>query len=249
MSVTRLGVSLLKVVATIDRPASHQGTARPDAKNSDVLWPARLPKNNAGTKQTRSARTTMIQSRTVSDKTVTLSRGMTAGMEIRPRRRQARQILGVLRLIPACVTHSLRLALAATALMMAGSSTALAQSPPAHKPEPVRPAEPTTFPNLSLFDNRLTTGTKPKSLLDSWLSGVEMNCIGCRGFETTGVRPRSSSLTVAVEKTLLKRASGATVGVTADLLFPFATDPVASGDPRMTALTSPAVRFGIVFRW
>ena len=29
MSVTRLGVSLLKVVATMDRPASHQGTARP----------------------------------------------------------------------------------------------------------------------------------------------------------------------------------------------------------------------------
>ncbi len=37
MSVTRLGVSLLKVVATIDSPASHQGTARPEAKNSVVL--------------------------------------------------------------------------------------------------------------------------------------------------------------------------------------------------------------------
>ena len=48
MSVTRLGVSLLKVVATIERPASHQGTERPDAKNSDVLLPARLPKNRAG---------------------------------------------------------------------------------------------------------------------------------------------------------------------------------------------------------
>ena len=35
MSVTRFGVSLLKVVATIDRPASHQGTERPEAKNSD----------------------------------------------------------------------------------------------------------------------------------------------------------------------------------------------------------------------
>ena len=41
MSVTRLGVSLLKVVATIDSPASHQGTARPDAKNSVVLLPPR----------------------------------------------------------------------------------------------------------------------------------------------------------------------------------------------------------------
>ena len=51
MSVTRFGVSLLNVVATIDRPASHHGTARPEAKNSEVLLPARLPKNSAGTKQ------------------------------------------------------------------------------------------------------------------------------------------------------------------------------------------------------
>src|SRR5437762_12461943 len=51
MSVTRLGVSLLKVGATIDRPASHQGTGRPEAKNSEVLLPARLPKNSAGAKQ------------------------------------------------------------------------------------------------------------------------------------------------------------------------------------------------------
>src|SRR6185436_15695598 len=59
MSVTRLGVSALKVVATIDRPASHHGTARPDAKNSDVLRPARSPKNSAGPKQiSREARTT-----------------------------------------------------------------------------------------------------------------------------------------------------------------------------------------------
>src|SRR5688500_15072746 len=53
MSVTRLGVSLLNVVATIESPASHQGTARPDTKNSDVLCPARLPKKSAGTKQIR----------------------------------------------------------------------------------------------------------------------------------------------------------------------------------------------------
>ena len=48
MSVTRFGVSLLNVVATIESPASHHGTERPDAKNSDVLLPARLPKNSAG---------------------------------------------------------------------------------------------------------------------------------------------------------------------------------------------------------
>src|SRR5579872_5943317 len=62
MSVTRLGVSLLKVVATIDRPASHHGTERPEAKNSVVLFPARLPKNNAGTKQIASVARTMTQS-------------------------------------------------------------------------------------------------------------------------------------------------------------------------------------------
>src|SRR6476646_9746470 len=61
--VTQFGVSLLKVVATIDRPASHQGTDRPDAKNSDVLLPARLPKNSAGTKQIRIVTATMTQSR------------------------------------------------------------------------------------------------------------------------------------------------------------------------------------------
>ena len=62
MSVTRFGVSLLKVVATIDRPASHQGTARPEAKNSDVFLPARLPKKSAGTKQISSETATMTQS-------------------------------------------------------------------------------------------------------------------------------------------------------------------------------------------
>ena len=39
MSVTRFGVSLLKVVATIESPASHHGTERPEAKNSVVLCP------------------------------------------------------------------------------------------------------------------------------------------------------------------------------------------------------------------
>ena len=42
MLVTRFGVSVLKVVATIDTPTSHQGAARPEVKNSVVLVPARL---------------------------------------------------------------------------------------------------------------------------------------------------------------------------------------------------------------
>src|SRR5512139_2812575 len=62
MSVTRLGVSLLKVVATIERPASHHGAARPETKNSEVFLPARLPKNSAGTKQMSSEIATIIQS-------------------------------------------------------------------------------------------------------------------------------------------------------------------------------------------
>src|SRR5438105_11628695 len=61
--VTQFGVSLLKVVATIDKPASHHGTDRPDAKNSDVLLPARFPKKSAGTKQITMVSATMSQSR------------------------------------------------------------------------------------------------------------------------------------------------------------------------------------------
>ncbi len=41
MSVTRLGVSVENVVATIDRPSSHQGMLRPERKNSASLRPAR----------------------------------------------------------------------------------------------------------------------------------------------------------------------------------------------------------------
>jgi hypothetical protein len=36
-----------------------------------VLWPARLPKNKAGTKQTSNVKTMMIQSTRVSDTTLT----------------------------------------------------------------------------------------------------------------------------------------------------------------------------------
>ena len=62
MSVTKFGVSLLKVVATIERPASHHGTARPETKNSDMLLPARLAKKKAGAKQIASDKKTITQS-------------------------------------------------------------------------------------------------------------------------------------------------------------------------------------------
>src|SRR6185503_15629693 len=64
--VTQFGVSLLNVVATIERPASHHGTERPEAKNSEVFWPDRFATNSAGTKQTRMEMTTMTQSRVAS---------------------------------------------------------------------------------------------------------------------------------------------------------------------------------------
>jgi hypothetical protein len=43
-------------------PASQQGTDRPEAKNSAVLFPERFPKNSAGTKQMLIERKAMIQS-------------------------------------------------------------------------------------------------------------------------------------------------------------------------------------------
>ncbi len=43
-SVTRFGVSVEKVVATIEVPRSHQGIDRPPRKNSPVSRPARRAK-------------------------------------------------------------------------------------------------------------------------------------------------------------------------------------------------------------
>ena len=227
------------------------------------------------------------------------------------------------------VTHSLGLAVAATALVAAGPSTSLGQSPEPQTQEPPRPAAPspadedgsrdrrreppgTIFGSLSLFDAWLTDTTKPVFVAKPGLSGVEMTCIGCRGFETTAVRPESASanapwalqgkwrrqttfgvlstgfvgvrnyasplatvlplgrdldpvalstsatsmdsavsqwsLTAGVEKTLVTRANGASVGVTADVLIPFEVDTI-SVDPRTSALKSPTVRVGIVLGW
>jgi hypothetical protein len=55
-------VSLENVVATIEIPASHQGTARPEAKNSDVSLPDRRLKKSAGRKQMRTEPIAMTQS-------------------------------------------------------------------------------------------------------------------------------------------------------------------------------------------
>src|SRR5690606_34769763 len=61
-SVTRLGVSVLNVVATIDTPISHHGAARPLVKNSAALCPARRAIQSAGTKQMRIEAITIPQS-------------------------------------------------------------------------------------------------------------------------------------------------------------------------------------------
>jgi hypothetical protein len=60
MLVTRLGVSVLKVVATIDTPINHHGADRPDVKNSAVLDPARLASKTAGKNETAIETTTMM---------------------------------------------------------------------------------------------------------------------------------------------------------------------------------------------
>src|SRR4051812_49783058 len=52
MLVTRFGVAVLKVVATIEMPTSHHGAARPEVKNSLVFWLARFQKKSAGRKET-----------------------------------------------------------------------------------------------------------------------------------------------------------------------------------------------------
>src|SRR5512146_3272960 len=64
--VTRFGVSVLNVVATIETPISHHGAARPEVKNSAVLDPARRASTTAGMNERTIEATTMAQSSRVS---------------------------------------------------------------------------------------------------------------------------------------------------------------------------------------
>src|SRR5262245_22489981 len=66
MLVTRFGVSVENVVATIETPTSHHGAARPDVKNSVVFLPARRKKKIAGRNEMTIDATTIPQSRPVS---------------------------------------------------------------------------------------------------------------------------------------------------------------------------------------
>src|SRR6266540_4436882 len=65
MLVTRFGVSVEKVVATIETPISHQGADRPDVKNSAVLRPARRARNTAGRNDTTIDTRTITQSKDI----------------------------------------------------------------------------------------------------------------------------------------------------------------------------------------
>src|SRR5262249_44581230 len=66
MFVTRLGVSVENVVATMETPTSHHGAALPDVKNSAVLFPARRKKKIAGRNEITTEAATIPQSRLVS---------------------------------------------------------------------------------------------------------------------------------------------------------------------------------------
>jgi hypothetical protein len=114
----------------------------------------------------------------------------------------------------AWVTHSLGFAVAASAAVAAGSPPAPAQSPAAQTQEPSRaPARPAddvdpsrdrrrepqgvTAHSLFLTDQAVADRSKAPFVVESWLSGVEVRCIGCRGAETTGVRPESANANAA----------------------------------------------------
>src|SRR5918993_3853772 len=95
-------------------------------------------------------------------------------------------------------THTVGLALAATVLLLS-EPTALAESPAQPAQEPSRPSKPVATgtgnpreqpETFSLFDRALAT-TPRKSIFDSWLSGVEIKCVGCPGSETSTMFPES----------------------------------------------------------
>src|SRR4051812_45620048 len=63
--MTRFGVSVLNVVATMETPMSHHGAARPDVKDSAVLRPARRARRIAGKNEIAIENTTIVQSSVV----------------------------------------------------------------------------------------------------------------------------------------------------------------------------------------
>jgi hypothetical protein len=106
-------------------------------------------------------------------------------------------------LAAARVTHAVRSAIAATTFALT-SSAALAQSSPAQVQEPARTAqrpvsEGSAQPSsnepaeISLRNGRFTLGTAQTSILESWLSSVDMKCVGCGAFDSNAARPEPTS--------------------------------------------------------
>ena len=62
ISVTRLGVSVEKVVATIEVPSNHHGRLRPERKNDSELPPARRLTNMPIAREVKMKPPTMAQS-------------------------------------------------------------------------------------------------------------------------------------------------------------------------------------------
>ncbi len=78
MSVTRFGVSVENVVATIEKPSSHHGMVRPERKNAEELLPACRAHVMPMTRARAKNPTTNIQSNDVSCILISLFRpGMT----------------------------------------------------------------------------------------------------------------------------------------------------------------------------
>jgi hypothetical protein len=215
-----------------------------------------------------------------------------------------------------------RSAIAATTLLAATSLAAHARSSLAPTQEQSVPTQTSTVtddaqqedkPNeVSFFNGRFTL-SPTKSLLESWLAGVDMKCVGCGAFDPNAVRPEPTnpnapwlvggklrrqtplglfstgfvgvrhyamplstvtpisgevdpgllgvssanyvgpstlwSMTATFEKTLKTFESGASIGVTADVLIPVNAESAVGGDPLMSAIASRTIRAGIVIRW
>ena len=87
----------------------------------------------------------------------------------------------------------------------------------------------------------LSTVIRPDGALDH----VALDTAGTSGFS-----PGSQwAVTAGVEKTLVKRANGASLGVTGDVFVPVGGRTIDDDDPRTKKLGSPGLRLGVVLRW
>lgn len=155
---------------------------------------------------------------------------------------------------------SLRVAIASSA-MLATSATTLAaqsadqQSPP--RPKLVTPAtesQPTdpAPKDVSLF----TIPPSDKSKLESWLSGADVKCIGCRLFDPNATRPESTNPNAPFAfqakwhaQTALGRISAGVLGVRNYAFSPSVGTPIG-GDFNPGPLGSSSTAFlGPTSQW